>query len=172
MEANPNYWGEFILSLLVLWWLYAGILIIGIIAFIGSDKFVKVISVLLIIAVLVSNMIIFNGYYILAFIFIYKIYITIFVIGITLLLLADGNKIKEYIGMIITIIAMSFMFVEEFARFRPCISIITIGIFLFVVNQQIRKKIAIIFILLPIICYVVGFVSFVFSAINLPPKII
>ncbi|OCG02971.1 hypothetical protein [Gilliamella sp. wkB112] len=59
MALNLTFWGEFILSLLIFWWLYIGILVMGIIALIGSDKFVKVISVLLIIAVLISNMIFF-----------------------------------------------------------------------------------------------------------------
>lgn len=160
MELNLNYWGEFILSLLVLWWLYAGILVIGIMAFIGSDKFVRVISVLLIILVLSGNILIFRGYLLFDVSIIYAISLIVFLIGITLLLIADGNKTKENLGTIITIIAMGYMIVDDFIEFRPCISLITIGIVLLVANQQLRKKIACLLMLAPIICYLVGFVSF------------
>lgn len=91
-------------------------------------------------------------------------------IGITLLLLANDNKLIELIGIVITIISMGFVIVNDFSVLNPSISLITIGVVLLIANKQIRKKIAIIFILSPIICYLVGFFSFVFLAINLPLK--
>lgn len=140
MALNLTFWGEFILSWLIFWWLYIGILVMGIIALIGSDKFVKVISVLLIIAVLISNMIFFHGYYILVFIYIYIIYIIGFMIGIALLLLANDNKLIELIGIVITIISMGFVIVNDFSVLNPSISLITIGVVLLIANKQIRKK--------------------------------
>lgn len=91
-------------------------------------------------------------------------------IGITLLLLANDNKLIELIGIVITIISMGFVIVNDFSVLNPSISLITIGVVLLIANKQIRKKIAIIFIFSPIICYLVGFFSFVFLAINLPLK--
>lgn len=64
-------------------------------------------------------------------------------IGITLLLLANDNKLIELIGIVITIISMGFVIVNDFSVLNPSISLITIGVVLLIANKQIRKKIAI-----------------------------
>ncbi|OCG02970.1 hypothetical protein A9G12_08580 [Gilliamella sp. wkB112] len=61
-------------------------------------------------------------------------------IGITLLLLANDNKLIELIGIVITIISMGFVIVNDFSVLNPSISLITIGVVLLIANKQIRKK--------------------------------
>lgn len=149
-----------LLTLTSCWWVYLGLFILGITLRFASDNVVKSISVFMVMIGLLIRTTYSIKHHDPLLNPNYTIYSVVLIcVGLMLFLFATQNRHREFFSIILATIGISAVAIDDMLAMDPSLTLMTVGTITFLVNDRIKKIISNIFIILPVICLIIGAVG-------------